>query len=303
MDFRLMECLIALVAERHVTRAGDRLGMSQPRLSGILARLRKVTGDPILIRTPEGMMPTELASQLALQCNEFLQRWRHLIGREVPFAPQTTERVFNIRATDLLTRGLIMPVVRKLRVLAPDIAISVTTPRYNAMWDELETSETDLLIGWIPQLPQSLLISKLMMYRVRCLMAADHPRIGDTLDLDAYLRESHVVMSYGRKYQPMIYEQYAENFFAQHDRFRKIAFYVPSALVVPDVVATTDLLALLPYPLTATDAGPSIKLMDPPFDLPDQEVAMIWHPRSQNDKAHQWLRGLIRDVVQAGVQN
>lgn len=299
LDFRLLECLKILVAERHVTRAAERLGMSQPKLSSVLARLRQVTGDPLLVRTPEGMTPTPLARELAARSSEFLDGWRSLVSRESSFRPEESDQSFTIRALDAIAQDLVITCAPRIRQAAPGISIELSGVRDEGVRAALERGELDLVIAWIPDLPADFFISQLAVYGVCCIASADHPRIKDQLDLETYVREAHVQMTRGRKHLPLIFEQHIDDFLASQRLERHIAFYSHSLMLVPEVVAQTDLIATIPRHL-AEEASSRLRLrlFEPPLPLPKQEIALIWHGRTNNDPGNRWLRSVLRQAAQ-----
>jgi DNA-binding transcriptional LysR family regulator len=298
VDFRLLECLQTLIAERHVTKAAERLGMSQPKLSSVLARLRQLTGDPLLVRTSEGMVPTDMARQLAASTEQFLSSWKGLVGGDQSFNPETADHTFRIQVTDFILKDLIVSLVSELRSIAPNVAISVYPPSAG-LREKLETGEIDLVIGYVPGAPQDLYITQLYSYQSCCVVARNHPRIGNELTFEQYVAEGHVILTFGRTHQPFVTEQYVDGLLAERNVHRRAAAFVPSALVVPDIVARTDLVALIPRPLAEGVADQlALKLLEPPFPLPLQGIAMVWHARTNNDLGSRWLRGVVRRLVQ-----
>jgi DNA-binding transcriptional LysR family regulator len=298
IDFRLLECLQTLVDERHVSKAAQRLGMTQPKLSHVLARLRQITGDPLLVRTPTGMVPTELARELAAQASDFLTRWRSLVASDPNFSPQTSQATFNVQTPDFLAEELMVPLLHELRIAAPDVTVSLSVPAIESWRERLETGELDLALGYLPHPPTEFYISQLITYEWVCIAAADHPRVGATPDLEQFLQESHIVLSFGRGHEPSLTERYVEGLLAERNMRRKVAVYAPSGLVVPALVANTDLIALIPKPLAHQAAlRLPVKIFMPPFALQPQHISMVWHARTQNDPAHRWLRALLRQVA------
>ncbi|HWE99878.1 MAG TPA: LysR family transcriptional regulator, partial [Caulobacteraceae bacterium] len=149
INFRLLECLQMLVRERHVTRAAEALGISQPKLSGALARLRKITGNPILVRTSTGMEPTRLALELASQAGEFITNWNRMICSDETFVPEETERTFCIQTTDFLVHEVLADAFREIQSLAPHASLSISTLSLDNMREALNTGEVDLAMGWL----------------------------------------------------------------------------------------------------------------------------------------------------------
>jgi DNA-binding transcriptional LysR family regulator len=125
---------------------------------------------------------------------------------------------------------------------------------------------------------------------VVCIVAADHPRIQATLDFDTFVNESHVLLSFGRSYEPSLAERYVEGLVAERNARRKVVVYAPSSTVVPTLVTSRDLLALVPKPLAEREAARlPLRIFAPPFALPPQHISMVWHARTQNDPAHRCL--------------
>jgi DNA-binding transcriptional LysR family regulator len=300
VDLRLLECLQTLVAERHVTRAAERLGMTQPMLSSALARLRKTTGDPLLVRTPQGMVPTDVARELASSAHEFLLRWSSLVHRDAQFRPESSVRIFRVQTPDLYSRDFVNGAIAEMVNLAPGASVAVSAPVYGSLWDRLETGEIDLAIGgFFLQIPQELFISQLKAYELCCIVSSKHPRIRDRLELESYARERHAVLSFGGQ-QAALIEKYVDDWLTERGRHRRIAAFLPSLLSIPSLVASTDLVSLVPKQLAAAAAKHlPLQLLDPPLDLPQVSVMMVWHARTKNDAANQWFRELIRRVARS----
>ena len=299
LDFKLLECLKVLVAERHVTRAAERLRMSQPKLSSALARLRHMTGDPLLVRTPEGMMPTPLARELAAQSGEFLDRWRSLVGLDSQFEPATSNQSFGIRAIDMIAQDLVVACAPRIRETAPLISIEISGGRDSGVRAALERGEVDMVLAWMPDLPADFFISLLTVYDLCCIASVDHPRLRHELDLKAYAAEAHVKMTRGFKHFPLIIEDRIDSLLASKGLERNVAFYSHSMMLVPDIVARTDLIATMPRHLAeeaSTRLG--LQLFEVPLPLRKQEVSLIWHARTNNDPGNRWLRSVLRSVAQ-----
>lgn len=299
LDFRLLECLKVLVDERHVTRAAERLGLSQPKLSGVLARLRQVTGDPLLVRTPEGMTPTPLALELAAHSSEFLDRWRNLVSRETVFKAEESHQSFTIAALDAIAQDLVVTCAPRIRQEAPGMSIELSGVRDGGTRAGLERGEIDLVLAWNPDLPPDFLISQLTVYSACCVVSAEHPRIRDHLDLETFARESHVQVTRGRKHVPSIFERRIDDFLTSKGMERHIGFYSHSVMLVPELVANTDLISTIPRHLAQEPASRlNLRLFEPPLPLPKQEIAMIWHARTTNDPGNRWLRNVLRQAAQ-----
>lgn len=304
INFRLLECLQVLVRERHVTRAAEELGMTQPKLSSALARLRKMTGNPILIRTSSGMEPTRLALELASQAGDFISNWNMILCNDEAFVPAETERIFRIQTTDFLIHEVLADVFHEIQSLAPHASLSISTLSLHNMREALDSGEVDLAMGWLPNLPPDLFVSHLMSYPLCCVARADHPRIGDELTFEDYLNERHVVLTFGSSTQLLLTERMIDSVLAQTEAKRKVAFYVPSFLALIDIVSKSDLLGIIPLPLAQEAASHQrLRYFEPPIELPHQNSVMVWHARTKSDPGHKWLRGMLRRAMQMKAKN
>lgn len=300
IDFRLLEALQALVSEGHVSRAAERLGTTQPKLSNALARLRKATGDPLLIRTPEGMQPTALARELASRAGEFLSCWNGAICGDASFTPETSGRAFRIQAADFVLSEVVEPALKEVRAMAPGICVSVSPPLFSAMKEGLETGELDLVLGTITEMPQDFFVSRVTSFEACCIVSAHHPRIKKRLDIADYLRESHVVHTFGRSHQPSFYEQHIDDLISASGGRRRATMHVPYVLLTPTIVAESELIATVPKSFAERAAKHlALKIFKPPLALESFSVAMLWHARTKNDPAAQWFRDVIRRVAHA----
>jgi DNA-binding transcriptional LysR family regulator len=246
------------------------------------------------------MMPTHLAKELATQSGDFLRNWKNLVDRNASFSPSTAEYSFRIQALDSVTPHLIVPALREIRETAPHVSLSVGVLSYTTLRETLETGETDIALGQVREAPQNLLISQLTSYEWCCIAAKDHPRIGSELTLEDYAREAHVMLTFGHSQQPLLTERYVNDILEELNIFRRVAIYLPTVLAVPDIVAHTDLLALLPRQAAEKAATRSrLNLFEAPFTLPQQDMSMIWHARTTNDSAHRWFRDLLRRTTRS----
>jgi len=169
VDIRQLECLQMLAAEKHVTKAADRLGLSQPKLSSILARLRVATGDPLLVRTPTGMNTTPMAEELAQAAFVFLQEWDRLLQSRSDFSSATSQKLFRLQIPDIYMHNVGAELTRLIALEAPGVRVAQSWQSYTRMRELLETGEIDLAIGWYPHASQDLFVSQLATIEVCCV--------------------------------------------------------------------------------------------------------------------------------------
>jgi DNA-binding transcriptional LysR family regulator len=301
VTLNLLECLRVLVEEQHVSRAADRLGISQPKLSSALGRLRRTTGDPLLVRTSKGMVPTAFAVQLAALSNEFLQGWDQLAHPAASFSPLAATDLLRVQAMDALVPSVLASAIQQIRMLAPNTSVSIAMPSLGTMREALETGEVDLAIGILPNLPQGLFVSRLGSCYWSCISAASHPRLGKELTIDDYVREHHVVSTFGRPTQLSLTECDVERSLEAMGQRRKAACYASTMLTIPEIVATSDLIGLVPHMIAEqAQRHLPISIWVPPVPMPPHELMLVWHARTQNDRAQQWFRSVLRKAAHLG---
>jgi DNA-binding transcriptional LysR family regulator len=283
--------LDALLDELSVTRAAARLGYTQPTVSGMLRRLRDVLGDPLFVRTQRGLLPTPRAQALALPLRQWLADSRHLVAPE-KFDPATSQATFSISSNDYMQHALLMPFVASLRREAPRLRLAVTPPVVEGLGEALAAGRIDLAVT-IPEFALPELRSRLL-YRERYVVAVRrrHPLARAKVSLETFCRYDHVVVS------PTggSFEGPTDRALARLGRRRTVRYSVPSFLLLPDMLQTDDLIAVVPSRLLAATDGRLVQLK-PPIDVPGFDVIAVWHPRVDSDAAHRWLRRSLTQIV------
>ncbi len=297
VDLYALECLKLILSERSVTKAADKVGISQPSMSNILARLRKITGDPLLVRTADGMEPTAFGRALVDAAGNFVDQLSELAAEHGSFDPARSERTFVIQAVDFLTATVIARMCGYLRKSAPGISIVVGSIDLKSLRETLERGEADFALAPIQNLPDTLYSSTIPSSDLCCIAARDHPWIGDTLSVADYAKAAHVGLCLGDGKSPFVVEQNIDDVLARLGYARVKAVQVPSVLAVPAIVASTDLIAAIPSDLAETARlSLPIKILPFPLDRPKPEVSIVWHARSHSDPGSQWMRHLLRKM-------
>jgi DNA-binding transcriptional LysR family regulator len=296
LDFKMLRCLDALVTDAGVTRAAERLNMSQPQLSSLLSRMRKIFNDPLLVRTPTGMQPTKLALEIAGHARKFLDSCQGTMDNRGDFAARTSTRMFNIVAQDSLVHLYISSFIGTVRQVAPNILLSLSLPPISETIENLKTGDNDLAVGLIPTVPEEFYITRLLTSQRICIASSSHPTLRGTISLEEFAASHHVVSTLGQSYLPTVSEQRIDAALRGHGLTRRIGVYVQGALSVPEIVARSDLIAVVPRGL-ALHAGTSgnLQMFPLPFDCPPSEISLIWHARTHHDAALQWLRRAIKE--------
>jgi len=286
-DLHLLISLDTLLDELNVTRAAQRMHISQPTLSGHLAKLRELFQDPLLVpsETGRGMVATERALALRPALAQALAQLRDAVALPHDFDPSTSARTFTVAANDSVFTMLALDVMAEvMRHGNPDLRMAVVPAYDTALVERMARGEVDLFLGDIDKIPETL--------KARFLLSADfvlaqrrgHPRGTKPPTLDEYGELGHVIVSARGEFSSPVDEA-----LAALGRHRRVAAAVPSYNQVALVLSQTDLVTTLPRQLMQR-YEPAVELLELPFELPPFRLAMAWHPRSRNDAAAQWLR-------------
>ncbi|VTU16914.1 LysR family transcriptional regulator [Variovorax sp. RA8] len=283
----------------NVSRAAEKLGISQGAASTALGRLRSYYGDPLFTRTSRGMRPTPRADALhpvLRQVRESLENAR--TGAPV-FDPASARRSFRLCMTDLGEISLLPRLLNHLQSLAPGIdieaeKISADTPR------RLEDGAVDLAVGYMPQLDAGFYQQSLFEQDFLCIASVSHPRIGKRLGKQAYGAERHVEVSTpGTGHAAMV-----EKALVAAGVQRSIALRVPSFLAVAQIVGETDLVATVPrHYARVMLAREPIRQLSVPCELPRYTVKQHWHARFHRDAGNAWLRQVVAGLMPPAVMS
>jgi DNA-binding transcriptional LysR family regulator len=296
-DLHLLAALEALVAEGHVSRAAERLGVSQPAMSALLARLRATFDDPLLLRTGRGMVPTPRATALAAQAGEVLERARALMSSAAPFEPVKAQRTFRIIATDYVLMVVMPGIQARLEAEAPGIGIDARPPNPRRVLDLLASGQIDLGIGYLLEPPRGLRTRLVFREPSVCIARKGHPAVRGRLTLAQYQAAKHVQISPAGAGQ---YARMVEAALVDLRIRRSGGLSLPNFLVAPAIVARTDLLATVPERVARTFAASlPLQVLEPPVPLPVLDVSLYWHERAHKDPLHRWMRNLMIAATRA----
>ncbi|MGY3120337.1 LysR family nod box-dependent transcriptional activator [Bradyrhizobium sp. S3.14.4] len=295
VDLNLLVVLDALLTERNVSRAGERIGLTQSAMSAALARLRELFDDPLLVRVGRGLVLTRNAEELIIPVRETLDRIEQTLLQKRGFDPAVDVRTFSISASDYAGLVLLTPLVRALTTEAPSVVIHLL-PRSRDPARMLQTGQADLVIE-----PSELFgtagfpSSPLLSDRWLCAADADNPLITKAgLTHEQFLELPHLVYGIGMDRQLNLADQHLVSMGIQ----RRIHVTVESFLLAPFLIEGTPLISLvLEREVRALGSSPKICLFEPPFALPDIHEAMYWHPRHTTDLAHRWLRDRLHQIA------
>ncbi|BDH44612.1 transcriptional regulator [Salmonella enterica subsp. enterica serovar Choleraesuis] len=291
LDLNLLKALDALIDEGSVTRAAQRLSLTQPAVSGMLTRLRDYFGDPLFVRTQRGMVPTLRATELAGPIKQILTEISILL-KPADFDPLSAELTYTIAATDYALKAVIVPLMTALKKRAPGIRVAVRPVDESRLFRQLERGDISLALVTPQTTPAELHGRALYHEHYVCVMRADHPMAaGGAITLDQFCAQEHILVSTEGSFWGVTDEA-----LAAIGRRRRVGMSVNSFLVLPEILRMTDMIAVVPHRLAC--CHDQLILMDTPLEVPGFTKSMAWHERTHRDPAHQWVRALCLEVSQ-----
>lgn len=291
-DLNLFPAFMALMEERSVSRAADRLGITQPALSNALNRLRDTFRDPLFIRQRYGIAPTEFAQRIAPTISAALAQFDDLVLTQQEFRPEESDRLFTIAPNSYAELVLMPLLVARLREEAPNVRLRMVPFGSDVTESGIMSGTTSMALGRIVDPPDNLVVQHLMDEGLACVVRADHPEVHDRIDRDQYEQLKHVnVIPPGRLRAGLF------QVLDKQSLQREVAVSVTHFLAVPEMIAVTDYCATLPRLICqGLQRDPRVKVIPAPVDLGTFPVEMAWHVRYRQDAAHRWLRGVIVDL-------
>ncbi len=292
-DLNLLPIFVALIEERSVTRAAERLGMTQPALSNALRRLRETLQDQLFVRERYGLQPTPIALELAPGIADALAKLDDAVLGQQDFDPARAERLLTIAPNGYVEFVLVPAIVARLAVVAPGIRLRLTPYGNDVVETGVVSGTTAMVLGRIVDPPDNLVVQHLMDDGLACVVRADHPAIGARISRAQFEAMKHVnVMPPGRLRAGLFQA------LAQQSLKRDVAISVTNFFAVAEMVAVTDHIATLPSLICRRLAqDPRLKILPAPADLGTFPVEMAWHVRYRHDPAHRWLRATIAAVT------
>lgn len=293
-DLNLLVAFDVLMRELNVTRASEHMFITQSAMSHILHRLRQHLDDPLLVKTPTGMKPTERALALIEPVRALLSEMEQLIQPPLEFEAATSQRRFVLAATDYMEFLLIPELFGLIDQVAPGIDIHVKRTESSFPVAQLENGSLDVVLGFESVLnpPAHLHCQRLFSDRMACVVRENHPLIKQAPSLAEYISVPHMLISRTGSNVGFIDQKLTELGLE-----RRIKLIVPHFLSAPLIVAETDMILSLPYRIAEQfkKLAP-LAIFPVPIDLPSYDLVMIWHPLRDKDPAHRWLRDKITAI-------
>ena len=292
IDLNLLVAFEALMAERSVSVAAARIGISQPAMSGALARLRDLFNDVLFVRSGRSMLPTVRATQLDSQIAQALAQIRAALDPPSSFDPLTSRRVFNVSGGDYAT-GVILPVLAaRLAIAAPSVDLRFRFVEKDTTIDLLDSDTLDLALGVYPNPPKRLCLQPLLEERFVCLARKGHPGLQGGMTLEAFAALPHLLVTERGDAYGAVDEALAKLGLERHVRLT-----VPHVLVVPAVLPRSDLIASVGARAARlfADTAP-IDIYEMPLPIASWRLSMLWSRQKAGDLGLAWLRDVVASI-------
>ncbi len=289
LDLNLLRVFDAVARERHVTRAAERLHLSQPAVSNALARLRVALGDELFLRRPGGVEPTAMALNLMGPVAEALDRLAETLASSAPFEPATSARVFTLALSEYAEAVLAPPLLEHLAREAPRAVLAIGhADRTNAM-RVLEAGAAQLAIGVLPEPPALYTRLRLLPEAFLVLMRPGHPLAEGTLTLERFVSVPHLLHSPNGSRDGAL-----DGPLAALGHPRRVGAVLAHLSAVPEALMRTDLVITLSARLARRLAGVhGLVCREPPVVVRHTRLSMVFHRRFEADAGHAWLRRLL----------
>jgi LysR family nod box-dependent transcriptional activator len=295
LDLNLLVVLDALLTEKSITRAAERIHLSQSATSGALARLRDYFGDELLVQIGHKMVPTPRAEGLVEAVRNMLIQAEEIINKSPVFTPETSTRRFRLMMSDYVAAVLMPSALSRIQQSARGITIELLSNAESSV-EALERGEIDFLIAPQQYISQNHPAEDLFEDGYLCVAWAGNQEIGDSLSLDQYFALGHVAARFGKQRTPAVDEWFFERF----GHTRRIEVVAMTFSLLPELVVGTSRIATMPETLARLHANYlPLKLLPPPIQIPRLREQIQWHRYRDVDTALTWLRKLLREVAQS----
>lgn len=286
LDLNLLLVFDAIYAERSISKAAQRLNLSQPAVSNALARLRDRLGDPLFERSSQGMTPTPRAKALKEPIHQALDLLEQGLRNDSTFDYASSVREFVIAVEDYGETVILPRLVDWAAAAAPNIRITIRAESSASLKEAMRDGSVDLALDYFTVPTEGYVNKRVMTETLVTLARKEHPHISDRLNLETYLEQRHVVISPRGRVTPMI-----DLALSKRNLQRKIALVVPHFLSMPTMVRSSNMICTLPRRMAYHFADAfGLNVHAVPVRTPAFPVYLIWHESFDGDPGHQWLR-------------
>lgn len=292
-ELQLLYIFDAIMTERSVTRAAERLAMTQPAVSNSISRMRQVWNDPLFVRKGRNIEPTSYALSLWDQVGDHMYALSNAVNL-TQFDPANSNRTFRIAVTDMIVEMVWRQLLKGLEEEAPGVDIHAVPYTPEGTYDDLRQANVDLAVGVLNQHDYSLRSTWLLQGGYALAMRADHPLAGRQITLTEFLEARHLLVSMSGDAHG-----YIDSYLDQKGLSRRIAATVNHFSAVPDLLKESNLIAAVPE-LIVQDCGfvNGLWMSNLPFEVDTTSLYLIWHARHDRDPGVVWLRDHLERLLQ-----
>lgn len=291
LDPRLLLSFVTIYEEGNVTRAAEKIGLTQQGLSGALARLRDILDDPLFVRQGHGVAPTPRAEEAYPRILQALAALDHVLDYR-DFDPAEAKGSFRIAAADYAMATVVLPLARELPDIAPGLDLLVQS--YHGEFDAASERQNsvDLIVTVHEFMPPHLRTMTLFSDRYVLAMRHDHPLARRQVSLDAFCEAEHLLVSPNKASVSGV----SDAALTRLGRSRRIRLVIPAFALAPKMLSETNLVAVLPERLVR-DFQDTLVTQPPPFDLEPFDVMVGWQDRHEHAPMHQWVRKSLNNYA------
>ena len=292
LDLNLLVFLDALLGECHVTRAANKIGVSQSAMSNALSRLRHMFKDDLLIRMPKGMEPTPRALELRQAVRDILNQTTRLMTSDAHFEAATSHREFVARMSDLAGSFVLPALMERLGRLSPGVRLDIVHMSLESTVDALEADRLDIAVSMGLTQAHTLCSQVMFTDRMICLLRKGHPLLEAPLTLDSFLSCGHI-----RVTMSPTDSRFVDSVLAEQGHRRKVHLNLPHWFLVPQILRQTDLVAVMSERAARHMASDDMVVRPLPFPTTTFPWALYWHRRHEHSRPHEWLREQVLAIA------
>ncbi len=287
LDLNLLIALDVLVAESSVTKAAERMNMSQSAMSYSLKRLRTILQDEILVRTSRDMEVTPYGRAVGDRVRQILAEIQSTLLTKETFNALTSNETFKIAVSDYTEATIGVNLLQQIATEAPNIKIRIDNLDKKTVMEMLDRNQLDLVINAHLSFKNWHVVENLYQEEFVCVFRDDKDL--EEISLADYLKRSHILVSLQDDFQGI-----SDRILEQQQQSRQVVWSTSHFMAVPFLLANSDCIALLPNRMAQQCAkAMKLKILPPPIPVEGFTVSMVWHQRNTNNPSHQWLRQQI----------
>lgn len=288
VDLNLLVAFDAMLSEGSVSRAAQRIGLSQPAMSKRLGRLRALFRDDLFVRSGDGVEATERALDLADAIRSALRQIEDALGGYGKFDAPRSGRAFRVGAMDHVAAVLLPKVMAAVHSQAPRAALIIRALDRRDLVNALDRGDIDVALAVLPDAPSTIKRTPLFEERYVSLVSVRHREIRNRLTLALFLKYPHLLVTHVGDLKGTV-----DRLLDERGLKRQVAMSLPYHLAVPAMIADTDMIATVSERVAGRWDWPGVRTFPVPIAFPPFHETMLWHRRNDNDPGHAWLRTLI----------